>query len=196
MGNGASLDLLTAWAILRPMPGKGLRLRNIIVGDVGAIGLGWTVWEPSHQVDAVTAPEPMFPGYMFVRPPTGQRRYMRQLPFSAGPLEIVISDRFRAKIEAEEQTRRRRFKAVADRQRAKREVRVFKSFQDLASILGAHKAAMPIDSESGQAQVWALTRRDSVAQTALLSSYERTDDDAGDATLGAEAMVRLKNYFT
>lgn len=185
-----SLDLLMAWAILRPLPGKMGMLQTV------CLDMGWGMWSPRYLPEIGASEEAMFPGYLFVRPPQGQRKVaLRHVPFSGGPLEIVIFDRMRREIERNETARRLHMQAVADGQRSPRTRRVVRAFADLRELLGFDRSAKGVDVESTPAHIRNRIGRDSAYEVGLLQDYERTDEQAIEACADAEAIHKRKMYF-
>jgi len=197
MDNGASLDLLMAWAILRPLPGKMAFLK------AACLDLGWamwmpTTWAPSEVPGKIGQEVSMFPGYLFVRPPQGQRRAIHQLPFCAGPLEIVIFDAQREQIDREEADRRSQIVYGAKKSRLPKPVEepvVCKTFMEMGAVLAGKRKVEVIDTEVDIANHIPRRKRDSAFKVASLKAYQSTDDLADAASFSAEAMVRRKMYF-
>ena len=181
--------LKSAWAILRPMPGKMAMLRAVCVE------LGWPMWTPVFLEEIGRRERPMFPGYLFVQPPLGHRRAIAELPFCAGPMEIVIFDSLRAQIDQEEVERREEMRGMLKRSRVRREPVVCKGFDQLKDVLEARANANVVDIDQKVANVIRLRERDSALMAGILSDYQRTDDDADAASASAEAMFKRRLYF-
>ena len=203
--------LSRAWAILRPMPGKEGLLVDLLRDQDWEWQRPMTVTvrrvPPSmrgHLVDT-----PALPGYMFVRPPSGQRRALLDLPFVAAVLPVVVFDvlvlRFAAEVARERAEREAALTVKPVRRSRGRKPKFDESitatpemtaFQRLKFMLDVEARALPVDIPRIRSHESAAIT-ESAAVMATLDDYLGTDDFGNCApNVSAKAMVRRRNFFT
>jgi hypothetical protein len=189
-----------AWAIVRPMPDKEALLMAQLED------LGWEVRR--YTIDrrrsigrcgrTIPYQQPAFPGYLFVRPPVGERNQLLYLPYVVSLLKVVVLDKVLHQVALELAERNRQTIEQAGARvwsRAPRKARFetsLGSFGELHALLSTGKPAIPVDAPRNKEDV--NKAPDSVLWTAPLDRYLDLDANAGGRK--CEAMVRRKNYFT
>jgi hypothetical protein len=181
--------LNSAWAVIKPLTGKDGLLKSYI-GDLE----GWDLYSPVELVQVVRrrrvealSPRPLFPGYLFVRPPVGEHSRVMDLRYCMKVLHVVVFDGMLRSIERQEQAAHEEVRQTEKKARTKREPRVIRSFSDLAQAIQEE----PVDED--RATLLLKHRKMLPGCAGLLEDYFDTDELP--ASVSAEAIQGRQLHF-